>query len=363
MVRTNIPAFQLFIFCFLVSGLFFTTVSCRENTPRLAIPQLVKTSDVKEHKGMSSVSYPGTLQAASDVKLAFRVAGPVKAFYAKEGGFVKKGALLAEIDPRDYQLQYDATSAEYQQVKGESQRVAELYRRGSVPVNEYDKAVAALKRVTALYNAHKNALQDTRLKAPFDGYIQKKYFDTYEIVNQGVPVLSMIDNNYFEVDIDIPSSDYIRRADFVSFQCAADVYPDTLLPLELLDVNQKANANQLFKVRFLLKKDKALKLAAGMSANVTINYTPSSGGLAVVPVSALFQQKGASFVWLYDDSQGTIKRVPVAVQQVLKDGLAVVKADLRQGQSVVSAGVNTLRDGQQVKRLPSVPASNVGGLL
>ena len=84
---------------------------------------------------------------------------------------MSKGQLLAELDPRDYQLQYNATRAEYSQVKGESDRVIELYRRGSVSVNEYDKAVAAKKRITALYNVHRNALNDTRLKAPFDGYI------------------------------------------------------------------------------------------------------------------------------------------------------------------------------------------------
>ena len=40
-------------------------------------------------------------------------------------------------------------------------------------MNDYDKAVAGIKQITAKYNAHKNALADTRLTAPFDGYIQK----------------------------------------------------------------------------------------------------------------------------------------------------------------------------------------------
>lgn len=354
---------RIYLHYSLVLGILLTVGACRKNIAPLAIPQLVKTVEVKEHRGLYAVTYPGKIQAASDVKLSFRVAGPIRAFYAKEGEFVKKGKLLAEIDPRDYQLQYDATRAEYEQVKGEADRVVELYHRNSVSLNEYDKAIAAIKRVTALYQAHKNALQDTKLKAPFDGYIQNRYFDTYEIVNQGIPVLSMIDNDYFEVRIDIPSSDYIRRADFVDFYCNVDVYPDTLLPLEFLDLNQKANFNQLFKVRFLLKRDKALPLAAGMSASVTIHYTPSSGDLTVIPISALFQQNGKSFVWLYDNRNEVIKKTPVEVQQVLKDGGLVVKSNLHKGQTLVSAGVNSLKEGQQVKKLPVAPASNVGGML
>ena len=61
------------------------------------------------------------------------------------------------------------------QVTEESDRVIELYHRKSVPVNDYDKAVAAKQRIASLYHANLNALNDTKLKAPFDGYVQKKF--------------------------------------------------------------------------------------------------------------------------------------------------------------------------------------------
>ena len=344
-------------------GLLVLVSGCRRNTAPLVIPQLVKTAEVKQYSNLFTVTYPGKIQAAADVKLAFRIAGPILHVYIKEGQYVKKGTVLAEMDPRDYKLKYDAVLAEYTQVKEESQRIMELYRRNSVTVNDYDKAVAALKRVTALYDANRNMLNDTKLRAPFDGYIQNKYFDAYEIVNQGTPVISMIDNDYLEVTIDIPSSDYIRREDFTGFYCTVDVYPDTQLPLELIEVNQKANFNQLFRMKFRLKRDKNLRLAPGMSASVTINSKPSAEQLAILPVSALFQKDKQSFVWVYDEVNGVVKMAPVEVVRLLKDGEVIVKSSLHQGQRVVSAGVNDLTEGQRVKQLPQVPASNVGGLL
>ena len=321
--------------------------SCRNKQVQVDIPQLVKTAPVNGHDGMTSVTYPGKIQAASNVKLAFRVAGPIRKIYVNEGQYVKKGQLLAELDPRDYQIQFNATQAEYTQVKGEADRIIELYRRGSVSVNEYDKAVAARKRVTALYNAHRNALNDTRLKAPFDGYVQNKYFNAPEIVNQGTPVVSMIDNDYFEVDVNIHAN--------------ADVCPDSILPLELLDITQGANYNQLFTARFRLKRNPVL--APGMSVSVTIGFKPSSEAMSIVPVSALFMKDGQSFVWLYNEQDETIEPVSVAVERLTKDGEAIVRSALRKGQTVISAGVNDLKEGQKVKLLPPVPASNVGGLL
>ncbi|MDE5611630.1 MAG: efflux RND transporter periplasmic adaptor subunit [Odoribacter sp.] len=336
---------------------------CRKSSSVLSIPQLVKTAEVVAYGGESSVTYPGKVKAAEDVKLAFRVAGPLKKVYVSEGQPVKKGQLLAELDPRDYQLQYDATAAEYEQVKGEADRIIELYQRGSVSVNEYDKAVAAKKRVTALYHANRNALDDTRLKAPFDGYVQNKYFSAPEIVNQGTPVLSMINDRYFEVDVDIPASDFIRREDFSGFYAVADAFPGVRLPLELIDVSQGANYNQLFNVRFRLKQDAVKGLAAGMSVTVTIGFRPGAGGLAMLPVASLFQQDGKSYVWLFDEPNRTIRKREVQVEQIHKDGFVLVKSDLQPGQVVVSAGVHNLKDGQKVRPLPPVPASNVGQLL
>lgn len=346
-----------------VSGVLLAAVACRRPTPVMEISQLVKTTELQRYAGESSTTYPGMIRAASDVKLAFRVAGPILRFHAEVGEFVKKGQVLAEIDPRDYKLQYEATKAEYTQVVGESDRVIQLYRRKSVPVNDYDKAVAAKQRVSSLYQAHRNALNDTKLRAPFDGYVQQKYFDAHEIVNTGTPVLSMINNDYYEVNIDIPSSDFIRREDFEGFYCEADVFPGVRIPLELLDVTRQANYNQLFRIRFRVAPEQKLDLAAGMSVSVTIRFVPGKEGLSVVPISSLFQKKNQSYVWVYDEDDEVVTPSAVKIVELHRDGQVIVESSLAPGAVIVSAGVNSLRVGQKVRRLAPTSTSNVGGLL
>lgn len=125
--------------------------------------------------------------------------------------------------------------------------------------------------------------------------------------------------------------------------------------------DQGANYNQLFTARFRLKRNPVL--APGMSVSVTIGFKPSSEAMSIVPVSALFMKDGQSFVWLYNEQDETIEPVSVAVERLTKDGEAIVRSALRKGQTVISAGVNDLKEGQKVKLLPPVPASNVGGLL
>ena len=323
----------------------------------------VQADTVKSYQGELSIIYPGKIKAASEVKLSFRVAGPIRAVLPEVGAFVKKGELIAEIDPRDYEIQLSATEAEYNQVKEEAGRVIELYKRGSVPATDYDKAVSGLKQITAKYNAHKNALADTRLTAPFDGYIQKKYYDSHETVAAGYPVVSMINSNYFDVDIDIPSSDFVRQGLFKSFSCTIDVFPGQVFPLELIEITRKANLNQLYRMRLRLKPVPGVDIAAGMSVNVTIEYNPNEEVLTVIPLSAMFEENGASAVWVYNPKTQSVTKRVIQLSRLLKTGELIVSEGLAAGEIVVSAGVHSLKEGMSVELLKPVSKTNIGKLL
>ncbi len=114
--------------------------ACSEKADQKEKITLVKTTTVKAWVKDEPIPYPGKIKAAADVKLAFRVAGPIHRFTVEEGQFVRKGQVIAEIDPRDYELQLAATKAEYTQIKAEAERVIELHKRNSASTNDYDKA-------------------------------------------------------------------------------------------------------------------------------------------------------------------------------------------------------------------------------
>ena len=89
------------VFCFAV-----LLGACRNaKAPRGKDSVTVKTARAEKHEDRLSIEYPGRILAASDVNLSFRVAGPILSVLPEEGAFVKKGQLIAEIDPRDYEIQ------------------------------------------------------------------------------------------------------------------------------------------------------------------------------------------------------------------------------------------------------------------
>lgn len=324
----------------------------------------VRVDTVASYGTEPSVTFPGKIKAASDVNLAFRVSGKIWKVNVDAGSYVRKGQVLAEIDPRDYEIQLAATEAEYNQIKREAGRVMELFETESVTPNEHDKAVYGLQQITAKYNAHKNALEDTRLTAPFDGYVQKRLFDSNEIVSAGMPVISMINAGVPEVEINIPSADFVQRDKFEGYSCTIDIFPGKTFPLELIGINQKANLNQLYTMRLRIKGiEKEMTPAPGMSAMVTIRYQPETSNRVAIPLVALLEIDNKSSVWVYNEQTQTVSTRRVKPYAILTDGTVVIEQGLSAGEVVVSAGVHALEEGEKVKLLPAVSTTNVGGML
>jgi len=323
----------------------------------------VKIDTVRIYGASQTSVYPGKVQAAADVSLAFRIAGPIAKTYADVGSYVRRGQTIAEMDSRDYELQLAATEAEYSRIKAEAERVIELYGKGSVAPNDYDKAVYGLQQITAKYDNHRNALADTRLTAPFDGYIQKLYFRAGETVGAGTPVVSMIDAGQPEVEINIPSSEYARRDRFDTFTCTVDIFPDRIFALDLTGIAPKANMNQLYAVRLKMRGGGQELPSPGMVTMVTIGYKPDESQPVAIPVSALFENDGQSAVWIYGAETETVTSRTVKVAEIHSDGMAIVAEGLSAGEIVVTAGVHKLYEGEKVRLLPSSTETNKGDLL
>ena len=84
---------------------------------------IVDVVTVKDKNDVSTTTFTGRTKAASEVNLAFRVAGQIERLLVNEGDFVRKGQVVAVMDRRDYEVQLAATQAEYEQIKADAERV------------------------------------------------------------------------------------------------------------------------------------------------------------------------------------------------------------------------------------------------
>jgi RND family efflux transporter MFP subunit len=336
--------------------------ACTSQKPADEAVPMVRLATVAPSGSAQTSLYPGRTRASETINMAFKVSGTLQRVPVRSGDYVRRGQLIAQMDDRDYRLQLEATEAEYRQVKAEAERVIALYEDGGTTANNYDKARYGLEQITAKYNNHKNQLADTRLTAPFDGYVQEVICDEHETVAAGMPVLKLFSASGTEVVINIPASEFQQRERFRDFTCTFDVLPGQVFPLKLLNVATKANANQLYETRLLLE-GKHDEITPGMTAMVTLSYEPQAASAVAVPSRAIFNRGEGPAVYIYDAATGTIHQRAVQVGALHTDGTTDVTDGLRPGEQVVTAGVHHLTDGQQVTPMAEPSATNVGGLL
>lgn len=350
----------------LAAILCLTLAACSKTQEKIADDvQYVKTAQAQRISDAAELSYPGRTKSSEEVNVAFRVSGPIQRIYVKEGQYVSKGQLIAQMDPRDYQVQLSATQAEYEQIKADAERVIALYEEDGTTASNYDRARYGLQQITEKLAHHKNQLADTRLYAPISGYIQRKMHESGETVSAGMPVVSMFNAGDVEIEVFVPASDYARQSDLLSATCSFEVTPGKEYPLEVVRVSKEANATQLYAARLRIKGDyDHQKITPGMSTMVYVSYmAPNEVDGVTVPTSAIDRKDGQTAVFVLDANTGTVKRRTVEVGRIDLNGNIQVLKGLKPQEKVVSAGVRYLTDGQHVQELKQTSKANVGGLL
>lgn len=351
----------------LAAGLLIFTVigGCSKPPESEPVARPVRVVRLGERVTGSPMSYAGEVKARYETKLSFRVAGKVVARHIEVGDRVRKGQLLAQLDPTDYQLtansvasQLAAARAERDFAQDDLARYRELREQNFISPAEFDRHATvyttARDRVEALAYQLKQANDQsayTSLYADRDGAITALEVEAGQVVTAGQPVVLLAQIDEKEVVIHVPEHRVgeIHSTAETAIALWADV--GRRFKGRVREVAPSADpASRTYSVKItLLEGQDAAKL--GMTA--TVYFPVSTIHPVTVPLAAAFEgqsQPGQSRVWLVDVTTKTVKSQPVSLGAPL-GGERLVVAGLNEGQIVVSAGVNRLVEGQTVRIL------------
>ena len=180
--------------------------SCGQQPAQERGPRPVKLAEVTSLSRIEK-SYSGVVSPDQFSDLAFKMSGPLVAMNVLEGQRVKKGQVVAEIDPTDYKLDYDAKRASFQKAASQMQRAEETYwLRTPFHARNLKTTQASYTNAKSAFEDAQNTLNDTKLRAPFDGFIQKKYVENYQRVQPGQGVVCLINPAKLQVEFTIPET-------------------------------------------------------------------------------------------------------------------------------------------------------------
>ena len=189
----------------------------------------LKTMVIKSPFDAVGRKYPGRVGPNERVSLAFQVSGQLVEFNVKNGQEVKKGELLAKIDPRDFESELASKEGILEQSKFNVEKIKRLFDEGSAGRQEVVDLQAAYDVAEANARIAKKALEDTSLHAPFDGVIANTFVENHENVMTLRTVLDLQDVSSVEVVVNVPEDRIalsLRKRDLFRYIASFDFLPD-----------------------------------------------------------------------------------------------------------------------------------------
>lgn len=195
---------------------------------------------------------------------------PYWSFDVYAGNHYKQGSIIAEIDPRDFHIRKERAEAIYHQAKAEFERIEKLYEKNNVSASTYEKTKADYTTAKTAFDTASNELGDTRLTAPFDGYVGEVYIEKYQDVKPAQPVISFIDINRLKIEIYVTQNIAFASHPTDSVRIYFDAQPDKCYKAQIVEVSKGTTRNNLSYLLTAVLPNKEGKLLAGMSGKQSL---------------------------------------------------------------------------------------------
>jgi HlyD family secretion protein len=318
----------------------------------------------------STVTATGTLSALTTVQVGSQVSGIISKLYADFNSNVKRGQLLAELDPTTLQAQVDQRRADVERAQIELRNTNLIYERAKnllenqfISRQEYDtadanvkSAEAAVKQAEAALKQAETNLSYTKIMSPIDGVVVARDYDIGQTVAASfqAPTLFTIaqDLTRMQVSTSIDEADIgkIRLGQEATFN--VDAFPDDTFSGKISQI-RLASAVVQNVVTYPVLIDVSnpdLQLKPGMTANVSIPVETKSNVLKIPNAALRFQpdpadlanpapkneerQKKSNVVYLLN-AEGKLNSIPVKTSITDGSFTVVDSNDLKEGTPIV----------------------------
>ncbi len=345
------------------------TAQKTETAPRLVRAIKIGATDQLERR-----SFTGRARAGRETALAFRVSGRLVKREVDVGDVVSEGDVIARLDTSTYsadvaRMEADLAAAEADANAKEQQyeRVMKLVESGTYSQAKGDDARGVRDSAAAIVVSVRSALQRTRLdlsytvlEAPYAGQIVNVYAEDFEEVRAQQSIARLLDTTMIEMVVDIPETLISLVPQVETTTVVFDAFPDVEIVATIKEIGAEASqTTRTYPVTMIMEQPESVLILPGMAGTAQAREVRSGipdGGIVVPPGAVRPSGSGedAFAVWVVDPASGTVALRTVMTGRVLSSGIQI-EDGLSEGEWVVTAGVNSLVEGQKV-RLPDASA-------
>ena len=313
-------------------GLALALWGCSDEPQQDApMPQPVKLQVVDGGDGALR-HYPGKVVATEGSELAFRVSGQLERFPVRAGEQVKKGQLLAALDPSDFRNQLADRQAQYDLAESQYQRGISLRDRGVISEAQFDEIEAKRRQAQAALSLARDNVNYTRLKAPYGGTVARTEVENYQFVQAKQPILYLQGDKNIDIEFAVSErflANLKKDGEDYQPELRFEGAPDKVFKASYKEHEASADdRTQTYIITLTMPNPEGILVLPGMSVDVAIDLSQimrKTTAWPQVPVEAVFNPDGkdSAHVWRFNPEDGTVSAVPVTLGQVIGNGVEI----------------------------------------
>jgi HlyD family secretion protein len=336
--------------------------------------QVTSVTAIQPTQAISTLNASGYVVAQRKADVASKATGRLERLLVEEGSRVKKGQVIGEIENQDMKAALDRVKADVKvaeatvvESRADFERKKQLWQQDLSPRSEYDFAEAAYNRALANLEAAKARvrsaevdLENTYIKAPFDGTVLTKDADIGDIVapfgsagNSKGSVVSMADMNSLQVEADVSESNIQAIKLGQPVEITLDAIPNRRyqgVVHMIVPTADRSKATVMTKIRFLNRDERVLpEMSAKVAflskemAEAEMNAKPKPA----LDLAAVVEKNGKKYVFVVQ-VDNTVVEKPVALGEKMGSMVEVVDG-VAAGDQLVLKPAAELQTGMKVK--------------
>jgi membrane fusion protein, multidrug efflux system len=306
----------------------------------------VSVTPVERGSVSRAVTVSGNIEPIRVVGVNSQISGALLAVLVEEGNVVSRGSVLARVDDRELQAQLEAAEATYQVTEAAYERAEQLRERKVITLPEYERDRTAFAAARAALEQVRTRVAYATVTAPIDGVVTEKRVEAGDVVAPQTRLFTLADVSTLVVRVGVSELDVVAVNVGDPVLLTLDAFPERSFQGRVRRIFPTGDpTTRLVPVEVALRGQDAGEVRPGFLARVTFALGTRDGVL-LVPASALVGGAGSESVFVVQDGRAVRRTV---MPGVTSEGRVEIVNGLQEGEEVIVAGNNMLRDGAAVR--------------
>ena len=311
---------------------------------------LVGTVDVEPQRFVHYLDVTGNVETKLEAFMSPEINGLITSIDVQEGEYVKKGQIMAYVDTDMIERSIDEVKTQLELAKTVYKKQKELWDQQIGSEIQYLQAKTNMQSLEKRLEALRTQLRMTKIKAPFDAYVETIYQKVGEMGNPARQLFHIVNLDNLKVTSNISESHlpYIHKGDTANISFA--VYPGIQLDVPINVIGSVINpANRTFEIQIAIpNKEKLLK--PNIIANVQISDHAYDSVIVVPSIIVKNDANGNNYVYVVHENNGKTYAKKTYVKSGQSYGNKTMIVDgLKESDQLIVQGYNLVKNGSAIR--------------